>query len=330
MTKSTKTISQNYPRIQDENSPFYGCLDDSKLKPHTRKISIKKLETLILLAIDNANTKSSREILSIPADASPEDVVNVLKREGKELFKYFKKYCGDPASTAHQINGKSYKEVGEELFRNRTLQKERMNSGWRYQFLSTECAHHSKRFSGISDIGAAEGDFTALIGFLDDALNPLSLYVSVKNRSNTMGGQDWPKAIHALENVAKNDKNRKGPYCCVFGIAMDRGYRHIKREQKSKRAHSENTEVWFSDFFWPFFTNYSYEEIMRCVLDVLINRYKSNDLAIHIKVPEKLLDSFRDCCNKAGLINEGGVFNDPYKLVRFFCLRDASKEGGML
>jgi hypothetical protein len=74
-----------------------------------------------------------------------------------------------------------------------------------------------------------------------------------------MGGQDWPKAIQALENVAKNDRNRTGPYCCIFGIAIDRGSRYIKREKKTGRAYSENTEVWLSDFFWPFFSNHSLE-----------------------------------------------------------------------
>jgi hypothetical protein len=44
-----------------------------------------------------------------------------------------------------------------------------------------------------------------------------------------MGGQDWPKAISALENVARSDKNRSGPYICVFGIAIDKGQRQIRR-----------------------------------------------------------------------------------------------------
>jgi len=93
-----------------------------------------------------------------------------------------------------------------------------MNSGWRYQFLALDCAQQSRRFKSVSDIGAAEADFNAVIEFVDKKKSALSLYVSIKNRSNTMGGQDWPKAIYALENVAKTDKNRTGPYCCVFGM----------------------------------------------------------------------------------------------------------------
>jgi len=319
MAKSTKTIPQNYPRIQDESSPHYGCLDESLLVPHEIKISVETIKSLIQSAITNAGRKSRREILSLPADAKADELEAIYRKEGRELFKYFRKYCGDPAATAHQIYKKNYRDVAVEQFRNRTLQKERMNSGWRYQYLVIDCARHTKRFESVSDIGAAEGDFNATIKFLDVSREPLSLYVSVKNRSNTMGGADWPKAIQALENVAKVDKNRTGPYCCIFGIAMDRGDRYIKREQKTKIAHSVNTEVWLSDFFWPFFTNTSYEEIMRLVLDVLVSSYSPEDLPTQIDVPPQLLDSFGESCAEAGLIDELGDFNDPYKLVSFFC-----------
>lgn len=319
MAKSTQVVYQNYPRVQDENSPFYGCLDDSTLLPHKHKISVEKLKRLILSAINNANKKSSREILSIPSNAKQEIIDQIYEKEGKRLFTYFKKYCGDPASTAHQLNGKHYIDVGKEQFRNRTLQKERMNSGWRYQFLVVDCAQQVKRFKSVSDIGAAEGDFNAIIEFLDKTKPPLSLYVSVKNRSNTMGGQDWPKAIQALENVAKSDKNRTGSYCCVFGIAMERGMRYIKREHKTKKAHSVNTEIWLSDFFWPFFANYSYEEIMATVLEVLMGSYVPDKLSNQIDVPNKLLEAFGKSCKKAGLVDDFGKFYDPRKLVSFFC-----------
>jgi hypothetical protein len=318
MAKTPKIIAQPYPRILDENSPFYGCLDDSTLQPHSNQIPVEDLKALIRAAIETANKKSSREILSIPANATAEEIDQIYERQGRELFKYFKKYVGDPASTAYQIYGKNYRVVGVEQFRNRTLQKERMNSGWRYQYLAVDCARSSKRFRTISDIGAAEGDFNAIIEFADKTKNALRLYVSVKNRSNTMGGQDWPKAIQALENVAKTDKNAAGPYCCVFGIAMDRGTRYIKRRQKTKDAYSINTEVWLSDYFWPFFANYSYEEIMTLVLDVLISSQQANNLPTEVEIPDKLLDTFGQRCFDLGLVNEAGNFHDPYRLVSFF------------
>jgi hypothetical protein len=319
MARLTQTSPQNYPRIEDETSRYYGCLDDSSLVPHQTEISSSKLKELILSAINNANNKSSRVILAIPIDVDEQELEKIYKKEGKLLFRYFKKYCGDPASTAHQVNGQHYKDVGREQFRNRTLQKERMNSGWRYQFLALGCAQESKRFRSISDIGAAEADFNAVIDFLEKNREPLSLYVSVKNRSNTMGGQDWPKAILALESVAKNDKNRVGPYCCVFGIAMDRGTRYIKRERQNDKAHSVNTEVWLSDFFWPFFANYSYEAMMTAVLDVLLDAKEPGDLPFQLDIPDLLLESFGDECKRLKLVDENGYFNEPYKLVHFFC-----------
>ncbi len=194
-----------------------------------------------------------------------------------------------------------------------------MNPGWRYQFLVIGCARHSQRFRSVSDIGAAEGDFNATIEFLDRNRKPLSLYVSVKNRSNTMGGQDWPKAIQALERVAKSDKNRTGPYCCVFGIAMDRGTRYIKRELKTKTPRFVNTEVWLTDYFWPFFTNHSYEEVMQLVLSVLLEKFSPDDLIGELLLPPQILATFGNCCRKAELVNEGGYFTDPYKLLAFFC-----------
>lgn len=147
---------------------------------------------------------------------------------------------------------------------------------------------------------------------------PIPLYVSVKNRVNTMGGQDWPKAIQALENYARADKNRTGPYCCVFGIAMDRGGRLIKTELKTGKSHSNNTEIWRSDYFWPFFANYSYEEIMRCVLDVLVEMYTPEKMISQVDVPSALLESFGSQCHKNGL-TENGEFHDRHKLVKFFC-----------
>lgn len=319
MARSTQIIPQNYPRIEDEDSEYHGCLDDSTLVGHQYKIQLAELKNIIRLAIDDANKKSSRAILSISADATSEELTRIYEREGKKLFSYFQKYCGDPAATAHQIYGKTYQEVGSEQFRNRTLQKERMNSGWRYQFLVFGCVKESRRFSAVSDIGAAEGDFNVVIDFLDKERYPLSLYASVKNRSNTMGGQDWLKAIQTLETYARNDKNRRGPYCCVFGIAMDRGTRYIKIEQKTKRPHSVNTEVWLSDYFWPFFANYSYEEVMTAVLDVLIEACSPNELASQVNIPDALIESFGQQCAKAGLIDQDGTFHDSHRLVKFFC-----------
>jgi hypothetical protein len=282
-------------------------------------MSLAELKDLVRQAIINANMKSSRAILNIRDGLQPDEVEQIYRREGQNLLSYFRKYCGDPAATAHQVYRKSYREVGLEQFRNRTLQKERMNSGWRYQFLATSCAQKSGRFDSVSDIGNAECDFNAVIRYREQNNGHLTLYVSVKNRSNTMGGQDWPKAIQAIESFARLDKNRTGPYLCVFGIAMERGDRYIKKERRSNNAYSINTEIWLSDFFWPFFANYGYEEIMRAVLDVLMESFTAEALVSQVSVPETLLDAFREACQSRGLVNDAGVFHDPYRLVEFFC-----------
>lgn len=310
------TVPQNYPRIEDDQSKFIGFLDDKKLKEHKFAIPVEDFKLIIENAIISANLKSGRAILNIPKDADEGTVKQKIVREGKELFKYFKKYCGDPASTANECYGRNYKQVAKEQFRNRTLQKERMNSGWRYQFIARDAAMKTGRFHSVSDIGASEADFNVTIE-IKDQKHHLNIYVSVKNRTNTMGGQDWPKAIHALERVAQTDKNRQGPYICVFGIAMDKGARMIKKDSRTGYAHSVNTEVWLSDFFWPFFANMEYSDIIKMVLSILLE--KGEESGLDIEIPELLIKSFGDECRKFNLLDDSGLFNDPFRLVDLFC-----------
>lgn len=310
---------QDYPRINDENDKENGCLDTSQLVAHKRKIPADELKQAVLFAIENANLKSSRESISIPELATEEEILDIYDKVGKDLFRYFKRYCGDPASTAHQLKGKHYRDVAMEQFLLRNVQKGRMNSGWRYQFLLLDCAIRSRRFKSVSDLGVAEADLNAVVEYEDITKIPLSLYVSVKNRKNTLGGQDWPKAIKALEAVAQTDRNRTGAYCCVFAITMDRGQRYIKTVQKTGLPHSFNTEIWLSDFLWPFFANYTYEEIMSFVLNVLLESQKAETLSTQIEIPDEVLDSFGRACFDAGLLDSDGHFDDPHKAVKFFC-----------
>jgi hypothetical protein len=86
---------------------------------------------------------------------------------------------------------------------------------------------------------------------------------------------------------------------------------------KAKTPYSYNTELWFADYFWPFFSNYSYEEIASFVLDVLLE--SENPYITVEEIPQELLDSFGDCCKKHSLIDKNGCFVDPHKLVSYFC-----------
>ena len=319
-------MQQTYPRIQDEADSCYGFLDDAQLVPHVRKITKNELKRIIKSAIVNANQKSNRTILDIQDDTSDDEMQKLFQKKGKELFNYFVKYCGDPASTAIACHNNHYSTVAKEQFRNRTLQKERMNSGWRYQFIAKDGASTSQRFDLVSELGASEADFCVSIRTIKHKPDSVSIYVSVKNRINTMGGQDWPKAIAALETVAKNDKNRTSPYLCVFGIAMEKGLRLIKQDQKTKSNHSNNTEIWRSDFFWPFFTNHSYDEIIQAVLDVLIEIGEKDSM--DIEIPPELIESFGACCREHDLLDENGLFADPYRLARLFVgCRQSRKRG---
>jgi len=316
MAKGNKTNIQNYPRIEDDQNPYHGFFDESKITPHTRKINEKDLKKIIRDAVKTANLKSSRAILNIGDNISEEELNKIYIKEGKALFKYFIKYCGDPASTAFDCTNQHFSKVAKEQFRNRTIQKERMNSGWRYQFIAKDTAIKSKRFHAISDLGASEADFNAIV--LEAGTNRhINIYTSVKNRTNTMGGQDWPKAIRAMESMAQSDKNRTGPYLCVFGIAMEKGLRTIRNEGKTGMPYSFNTEIWLSDFFWQFFSNISYEHIIKAVLEVLISENTTSSL--NIEIPEYLISSFGIECKKYGVINSDGIFNDPHKLVDLFC-----------
>lgn len=311
-----KNNLQNYPRITNEGEKFHGFFDEAKVTPHHSVISDKELKNIIRKAVQTANAKSSRAILNIKDNISEEEVNKIYIKEGKALFRYFLKYCGDPASTAFDCVNQHFSKIAKEQFRNRTIQKERMNSGWRYQFIAKDTAILSKRFHSISDLGASEADFNAIVLEIGTDRH-INIYTSVKNRTNTMGGQDWPKAIRAMENMAQSDKNRTGPYLCVFGIAMEKGQRTIKNEARTGMPYSFNTEIWLSDFFWQFFSNISYEKIIKLVLDVLIEEKTLSSL--NIEVPKVLITSFGDECLKYGVINKKGIFNDPYKLVDLFC-----------
>ena len=256
MAKTTKTVPQAYPRIAQDSRKDYGCLDDSTLVPHPQKLPIKQLKGLIRAAITNANQKSSREILSVPVNATDAEAVVIYEREGKSLFKYFKKYSDDPAATADKLFGKYYREVAAEQFRNRTLQKERMNSGWRYQFLAHDCAANSGRFQSVSDMSADDGSFSVVIKYQDETNGLLSI------------------DIDALEN-------------------------------------------WQPHFIWPFLTNFTYEEMMCFVVEVLAESTQVTPRPLQFQIPEVILDSFGKRCRQKGIVSEYGVFNEPYELMHF-------------
>lgn len=98
---------------------------------------------------------------------------------------------------------------------------------------------------------------------------------------------------------------------------MEKGSRNIKTQQSTGKPYSDNTEVWFSQFFWPFFSNYTYEEITLAVLNVLTENAELS--SVDVEIPAELIESFGNECTKQGVINEEGRFHDAQRLVRLFC-----------
>jgi len=189
-----RVVSQSYPRINKPSDKYHGFLDDKKLIQHKKNIRKDDLKKIIRDAIYEANKKSSRAILDVPAKASLIERKKIYINAGSSLFGYFRKYYGDPAATAHGCLNRHYSDIAKEQFRNQTLQKERMNSGWRYQFIAKDAARASGRFITVSDIGTTEADFNVIVG-IKNLKKKVNIYVSVKNRVNTMGGQDWRKVV---------------------------------------------------------------------------------------------------------------------------------------
>ncbi len=98
---------------------------------------------------------------------------------------------------------------------------------------------------------------------------------------------------------------------------MDKGLRIIRNEGKTGMPYSINTEVWLSDYFWPFFTNCSYEKIIKSVLSVLIKQ--GGISSIDLEIPKELFTSFGNECELYGLLDNEGNFNDANRLVDLFC-----------
>ena len=313
MPQTNRKGIQGYPRIEDEKSEYFNYLDDTRLQKHPAKISKEKLDEIIRQAVKKADAKSSRGDFAIPENAGQKEIEQIYRKGGKELFDYLLRYYGDPASSVLAYMGKTYTEIGNELYRNKMLQKERMNSGWRYQYMVKDLAIASNRFESVLDIGTNESDFNVTIRIPDSDHEVLTIYVSIKNRENTMGGQDWPKAIEALETMAKNDKNREKYYLCVFGFTMQQGKRKFRMKKGTQTPYSYNTELWSSNFLWPFFSGYTFEEITKEIYRVLRETGEAGSFGL--QAPPEVLEMFGEYCRANGLLDEAGRFSDAGILI---------------
>jgi hypothetical protein len=65
---------------------------------------------------------------------------------------------------------------------------------------------------------------------------------------------------------------------------------------------------------------------MTSMLEVLVTATESTEtLPTQVEVPNEVLTHFGEECKAAGLIDDLGNFNDPFKLVRFFCSKTPSR-----
>lgn len=233
-----------------------------------------------------------------------------------ELFKYFVKYCNDPASTSHQCNGRHYSDVAKEQFYTLSTEYACANSMLRYQAIVEIEALKSGRFRSIKKITNSDGCFSAIIDYMRRE-GSLYIYVSINSRFDLMDEEYWNELNSQLESFAIADPNRSGDYLCVIGMANENGDRCKLQTNSKSRLQSHSTEIWLSDFFWPFFTNFSYKEISLSVLSALIETQIPD--THEIVIPNDLIEVFGKCCRNEHLIDEIGKFNDSIKLARLMC-----------
>ena len=148
-----------------------------------------------------------------------------------------------------------------------------MNSGWRYQYIAKDCAVRSRRFVTVSDIGASEADFNATMNIVDSGQDAQHLCLDQE-----------PREHDGRSGLAEGDlrARKRGALRQEPLRAVHLRLRHRDRQGsaadppigKTKAPHSVNTEVWLSDFFWPFFANYTYAEIAKAVFEVLMETGK--------------------------------------------------------
>ena len=129
----------------------------------------------------------------------------------------------------------------------------------------------------------------------------------MKNRRDTISGGSGNAVLKKLEDVAKLDKNRTSPYCCVVAYGMDT---MLHRGRKKDFA---NIEVWPSNFVWPFVSGHTYAEIVSLISENLKN---SGELP---SLPQEIIQEFKKECLKHKLIDANGIFNDKDKIIECFC-----------
>lgn len=297
-------VTQPYPRISDQKSKELGLLDVNQFKPLEKKITEDTMNSLIESAIKSAEIKTNKKALEITDNMSAAEKSSIYKEAAKSLFKYFKR--PDPAGIANYLHGKNYVEVANEFIKKRKTHLESMNAGWRYQYLFVECAHASERFKSVSDLSTADSDVNIIAKTTKD--ENINLYISIKNRKDTISGGSGKGVLKKLEDLALQDKNRIGAYCCIIALGIQ------TMKHRGRTTHSANIEYWPANFFWPFISGYTYEEIMNMVTARLSTIKK-----IDLKVPVEIIEEFGELCAKNKIVNSQGNFDSKEAIIKWLC-----------
>ena len=300
-----KSLYQSYPRISSAASKFEaGYIDTSQLCDIKNKISQNEFLNLINISIDKARNKVDEKIINIPEGISKLEEKKIYDKAAKDLINYIKKT--DPANAVSQLLNKNLVDVAQEFQVKKDAKTYEMFSGWRNQFLLFECAKKIGRFETVGDVDTSF-DIVATIKSLSGEV--ITLYISLKNRKDTMSGSSVRGVLSKLEDNAKNDKNRDGLYCIIIGCAID------TTRYRSGSSYSQNLEFWPAKLLWEFFSGFTFPHVMNSISQQQNSR-KQNKLADELKL------SLIKECKKLELINEQNIFHDRKRIIEIFCRQE--------
>ena len=305
--RKTQSNRQPYPR---EKGSLLAA--DSLFPPHKPPLS----DEIIIKAIDAAFDRTLRDrlgrvrkVVSTPAELVKLCIKHLKKRTDPILGSYFYSRCN--VEEIFELDAIPYE-----------MQRQRMNMGVFYQYLTIELMRKSLRskkcnIEVVYD-GAREGDVVAEIK-TPGLKSGIRIYTSVKKSSDTVGGQDVPGVIRRLENLAKEEKNITRPYLCVFCYATPPG--GIIRNYKDSRSvrcnnegypFSENCESWEPGFIFPFISG-------RLPVDI----YKLAITRVKDYLPFHTMQHKKECSSllkeefvKMDLVDTNGKLNQT-KFIKF-------------
>lgn len=284
----------------------------SLFPPHKPPLS----DDLIIKAIDTAFDRTSRnrvgsvrKVVKTPLELVKLCVSHLKKRTDPILGAYFYLQC-------------NIKEIFELDAIPHEMQRQRMNMGVFYQYLTIELMRKSlkSRKTNIEAVfdGAREGDVVAEIrtpGFKPG----IRIYTSVKKSSDTVGGQDVPGVIRRLESIAKEEKNITRPYLCVFCYATPpggviRSYQDSRGVRCNNQGYpfSDNCESWEPGFIFPFICGRPPVDIYKLAI-TRVGHYLPFYTIEHKKECARLL---KEEFEKRGLVDIHGRL-DQTKFIKF-------------